>query len=181
MYYVVTTESKWPQGLTVGLTCRHIQAAVQGDLQVLQAAWEQAGRSWHSQAWNRSAGSDHLNQTWAKNLCAAAALGGHLALLQWLHQHGCGWDRHTCSGAARGGHLAILQWARQNDCSWGKDTCSNAARGGHLAVLQWARQSGCKWGKGTCCGAARGGHLAVLQWARQNGCGWGTDTCSNGM
>ena len=111
-----------PQSLKVGLDrylpCRHLQAAAQGDLQALQAAWQQAGHSWHAQAWGKGALSQHPgNQTRAEKLCAAAAAGGHLALLQWLRQNGCSWDEGTCSCAASGGHLAVLQWARQNGCS----------------------------------------------------------------
>ena len=179
-------QGEWPQGLKVDfdhyLRCRHLQAAAQGDLQALQTAWQQAGHSWQAQAWLQGAGqppepSDPLDETWAGRLCAAAAAGGRLALLQWLHQNGCCWDQSTCSGAARRGHLAVLQWARQNGCGWDEGTCANAAAGGHLAVLEWTRQGGCRWDERTCSCAAQGGHLAVLQWARQNGCNWDEFTC----
>jgi hypothetical protein len=121
----------------------------------------------------------------AAEICAAAAEGGHLAVLQWLRAndewdgHSCEWDEQTCVGAAQGGHLAVLQWARANGCEWDADTCSSAAQGGHLATLQWARANGCEWGELTCPAAAYGGHLAVLQWARANGCEWDADTCLN--
>ena len=175
-------QGEWPRGLKVGLDrylpCRHLQAAAQGDLQALQAAWQQAGHSWHAHAWGVFAPMcPQEDQFWTRRLSAVAAAGGHLALLQWLHHNGCWWNQRTCSGAARGGHLAVLQWARQNGCDWDEDTCASAAGGGHLAVLEWARQNGCRWDEGTCSGAARGGHLAVLQWARQNGCNWEEDTC----
>jgi hypothetical protein len=108
----------------------------------------------------------------AGEVYAAAAAGGHLAVLQLLRTSGCEWDEDTCSGAAKGGHLAVLQWARANGCEWDEATCSAAAGGGHLAVLQWARANGCEWHAATCFSAAAGGHLAVLQWARANGCPW---------
>jgi hypothetical protein len=49
----------------------------------------------------------------ASEMCAAAAGGGHLAVLRWLvRESGCEWDAdETCDAAARGGHLAVLQWA----------------------------------------------------------------------
>ncbi|KAJ1629055.1 hypothetical protein T492DRAFT_874002 [Pavlovales sp. CCMP2436] len=36
-------------------------------------------------------------------------LGGHLAILQYVHEHGCPWDCNTCYGAALGGHLEMLR------------------------------------------------------------------------
>jgi len=42
---------------------------------------------------------------------------------------------YTTYGAAYGGHLRVLQWARQNGCGWNSLTCSLAALNGHLAVL----------------------------------------------
>ena len=60
-------------------------------------------------------------------------------------------QRQVCKAAAAGGHLAVLQLARQRGCPWGEETCGVAAIGGHLAVLQWARQQGCHWNKETAC------------------------------
>jgi hypothetical protein len=110
---------------------------------------------------------------WDARTATAAAAGGHLAVLRWARTNACEWNAHTCSEAARGGHLALLQWAWENGCPWRREqTCSEAAEGGHLAVLQWARADGCTWGTDTAFNAAQGGHLAVLRWARENGCPW---------
>ena len=160
------------------LACRQVpclqahQAAAQGDLQALQAAWQQAGYSWHAHAWVTAAGqspdpNNPLTQTWAMRLCAAAAAGGNLALLQWLYQNSCPWDWVTCSCAALGGHLAVLQWARQNGCNWNEDTCACAAAGGHLAVLKWAHRNNCPWSGITTLYAALNLDLVTLKWARQ--------------
>ena len=111
-------------------------------------------------------------------LCAAAALGGQLEALQWLHANSCEWDASTCSCAALGGHLAVLQWARANGCDWDADMCQMAAANGHLDVLQWARANGCEWNAETFVAAAEAGHLAVLQWARANGCPCDAETCA---
>ena len=142
------------------LVCR-LHAAAQGDLAALHSAWQRAGRSWGQQGCS---------------LSARAAAGGHLAVLQWLHQNGCSWDWRVCPTAARAGHLALLQWVRQKGCPWSSFTCTCAARGGHLAVLQWARQNGCDWSVYTCAAAAEGGHLPLLEWARQQGCPWDCKT-----
>eukprot|EP00611_Tribonema_gayanum_P021865 TRINITY_DN429_c0_g1_i2.p2 TRINITY_DN429_c0_g1~~TRINITY_DN429_c0_g1_i2.p2 ORF type:complete len:423 (-),score=115.64 TRINITY_DN429_c0_g1_i2:566-1834(-) len=124
----------------------------------------------------------HLNmELWPKSTaaewCAAAAGGGHMAVLQWLHRGGCPWDHRTCAAAARGGHLVLLQWARDNRCEWSECTCFAAASAGHLHILQWARANRCDWcGEDVCRTAARNGHLEVLLWARANGAPWGCGT-----
>ncbi len=80
-----------------------------------------------------------LYLSYRASLCVKAAQSGHLAVLQWLRDHGAAWDKRTCAYAALGGHLTILQWLRANGASWEEDTCAYAAEGGHLAVLQWSR------------------------------------------
>ena len=117
---------------------------------------------------------------WGAPTCAAAARGGHLEMLKWLHAHGCPWDEETSTLAARGGHLEMLKWARSEGCPWHKDEmCTEAARRGHLEVLKWLRAEGCPWNVWTCQGAARGGHLTMLKWLRDpaQGCPWDARTC----
>ena len=114
---------------------------------------------------------------WDKDVCSAAARGGHLEALQYAHANECPWDEGTCSAAAANGHLDVLRWARANGCPLKEGTCSAAALGGHLGVLQWARANECPWDESTCRAAAGGGHLDVLQWARANGCPWDETTC----
>jgi hypothetical protein len=49
-----------------------------------------------------------------------AALGMHLAVLQWLHANGCPWD--WCSVrfyATENGHKAARHWACANGCAEG--------------------------------------------------------------
>ena len=77
-------------------------------------------------------------------MCATAAAGGHLAVLQWLHARGCDGDADTCSEAARRGDLVMLQWARANGCDWGAQTYWSAQRAADSAdVLQWLDEQGC--------------------------------------
>ena len=51
--------------------------------------------------------------------------------------------------AARGGHLQVLQWLHQQDIAQSWRTCREAAAGGHLNVLQWAWGQGYPWGEDT--------------------------------
>ncbi len=107
-------------------------------------------------------------------VCADAALGGHLEILQWLRANDYPWAENTCSSAAEGGHLEILKWARTNGCRWNYVTCLFAAEYGHLDILIWARSGAsgeiCDWNENVCELAAENGHFEVLKWARANGC-----------
>lgn len=77
-------------------------------------------------------------------ICASAAGGGHLEILQWLRNNPiiCPWDESTCYEAA-GGHLEILKWARANGCPWDKDICNIAMEKDNLEILRWAVENGC--------------------------------------
>ena len=102
--------------------------------------------------------------------CSAAALGGHLEVLQWAHANGCPWNEETCSWAAWGGHFEVLQWARANGAPWDADTCYWAAGGEHLEMLQWLRANGCPWNERTCKEAEDKHHRDVFLWAHAKGC-----------
>ena len=111
--------------------------------------------------------------------CAEAASGGHLDILQWLHDNEFPLNKKVCSRAALSGHLEIIKWAYNNDCSWSTDVCSNAAFSGHLEIIKWARDNGCPlWPEEACYKAAAGGHLHVLQWLIAERCNWNADTCA---
>ena len=140
---------------------------------------------------------------WNGLICAAAAAGGHIGVLQWARDQDppCPWDGKncaaaTCRAAAAGGHLEVLKWLREQNppcpwdgrtcaehgCPWNFVTCFEAAKRGHLEMLQWARGQDppCPWEERTCSLAARGGHLEVLQWAREQDppCPWNEATCT---
>ena len=112
-------------------------------------------------------------------LCASAAEGGQLKVLQWLRENECPWDEDTCraGAAAKGCNLEVLKWARANGCPWDESTCEYAAARGYLEMLKWTRENDCPWDEGTCAYAALGGHLETLKWARANGCPWDEETC----
>ena len=107
-----------------------------------------------------------------KHLCAYAALGGHLEVLQWARANGCPWDSYTCHCAAEIGHLEVLQWAHSNGCPWDAQTKVCAAKGGHLTCLKYARTNGCPWDFDACvsflCGD-KAGHDARVAWCTANG------------
>jgi hypothetical protein len=114
---------------------------------------------------------------WGCDICYWAAIGGHLEVLRFAHEHGCPWDTHTCNWAAHGGHLEVLRYAHEHGCPWEVNTCHTAAAGGHLEVLRYAHEHGCPWEIETCSYAAAGGHLEVLRYTHEHGSPWNSYTC----
>ena len=78
-----------------------------------------------------------------------AAWEGRLQALIWGRRAGCTSDDMVCAAAARGGYLEVLQWLRTQapPYHWDSSTCSEAASHGHLRLLQWARAQAppCLW------------------------------------
>ena len=102
-------------------------------------------------------------------LCASAAKGGQLKVLQWLRENECPWEEDTCRAATKGGHLEVLKWARANGCPWDEETCAWAAENGHLEVLKWAHANGAPLTHFTREKAVANGHREVVQWLEEIG------------
>ena len=72
--------------------------------------------------------------------CHAAASGGHLEVLKYLHEKGCPWNKKTCMYAASGGHLEVLKYAIENGCRWGAERIYNiAARNRNFEIIEYVR------------------------------------------
>ncbi|KAG5181337.1 hypothetical protein JKP88DRAFT_157952 [Tribonema minus] len=56
---------------------------------------------------------------------------------------GGGHDADVCAAAAAGGHMDVLQWARGAGCAWDERVCAHARVNGHLEVLRWAVSQRC--------------------------------------
>jgi len=116
-----------------------------------------------------------------------AALGGHLACLQWLVKNGAGIHVAGHDGmtallcATQGGQLTCLQWLVGNGSDItvvdkeGMTAVHLAAKGGHLTCLQWLGENGAdinvasKVGLTALMLAALGGHLTCLKWLVEKG------------
>ena len=127
----------------------------------------------------------------------AAARGGHLEALQWMHANGLVLNEATCAAAANAPAeraLAALQWLHQVGCPWDQRTCAAAAGRGDLPLLEWLRDPErappCPWeSESSSPGAPREseawqratvhGHTKVLQWLRSaqhpTPCPWDDD------
>lgn len=128
---------------------------------------------------------------WDDHLMAYAALGGHIAMMAFLREHGCPWNSWVTEFAARANHLAALQWLHAHGCPFwlvtqdGKfgQVWKDALRGrGDRALLQWLKDLAPlppKRGEDTelTWFAAERSDLALLQWlVEELGCGIGPDT-----
>jgi len=73
-----------------------------------------------------------------------AAESGSEITVQWLHdKRGLPWTHKVCARAAAGGHLSLVQFLRSQHCEWESTTTYWAATEGRLSVLQWAVEHGC--------------------------------------
>ena len=118
---------------------------------------------------NFKASSFPLDET----TCAAAAEGGQLETLHWLHSNDCPWDHKTCANAAKGGHLDVLKYAIDHGCPWDDMLVYHyAAANGHLEIMKFLKfDLGVDWAVAADCPsphAAKGGHLEILKWMDAN-------------
>jgi hypothetical protein len=102
----------------------------------------------------------------------AAALAGHLSILQYLRAQNppCPWSIQTCSNAALRGHVDVIEWMRSQTppCPFNVLSCHHAAREGHLDALKCLRALSppCPWNGCTFVFAVERGHFNILQWLK---------------
>ena len=116
---------------------------------------------------------------WDPSVCASAAAGDQLTVLQFLRAYGCDWDTTTCAVAATLRSDEILRWARENGAEWDEDTAVNAACNPNDEILQYVRNNSCPWDDRVCSMAAYFGLLDNLEFARKRNCDWDHTVCTN--
>ncbi len=100
-----------------------------------------------------------------RKFCKIAAARGDLQSLQWLRtERDAPWDEDVCAAAALGGHLDVLQWARKSGASWNAKVLQNAAKGGHFAAFRWARRERAPWDGKVLRAAAKHGRFEIFRW-----------------
>ncbi len=63
----------------------------------------------------------------------AAAEGGHLDILKWIHETiMSSWSASFVHAAAKNGYMDCIKWTDENGCKRGWNVCAAAAKGGHL-------------------------------------------------
>jgi hypothetical protein len=105
---------------------------------------------------------------WHEKCGLVAVAGGHLAVVQWLSEHGCAYDITAMTlQAAYYGHVQLLDWLlTQDGAQLSVDVMEAAAAGGQLLMCQHLRSIGCAWDASVCSVAA----LNVLRYLREHGC-----------
>jgi hypothetical protein len=126
-------------------------AAAGGHLDCLRYAVDN-GCNWNRKASYAAARNGHvdcLDYTLGKasaslvsdvSLCAEAAAGGHVDVLEWLRARGYWWDTHTFAAAAAHGHLDALVFLWPRDCPQRRDAKAIAASRGHLDCLRFLHE-----------------------------------------
>lgn len=106
-----------------------------------------------------------------------AAGRGQLAVLQWMNDKGRldTNDGLAWSSAAHYGDVKLLQWLFENGFA---STIGflNKADIRDLSVLEWANDHGMEWTVEACKNAATYGNLDTLRWLRDHECPWDSDT-----
>jgi hypothetical protein len=112
------------------------------------------------------------NHKWHEKCGLVAAAGGHLAVVQWLSEHGCAYDITAMTlQAAHYGHKQLLDWLlTQAGAQLSVDVMEAAAAGGQLLMCQHLRSLGCAWDTSVCSVAALKGQHDVLRHLREHGC-----------
>lgn len=107
-----------------------------------------------------------------KKATNSAAEGGQLELLKHLIGLGCRVEDYTiCSHAALGGHMHVLEWLHEErGYPLNHLTMAMAAQEGRLDIVKWLRARGCEWSKNIPALAAWRGHRELVLWLRNNGC-----------
>jgi hypothetical protein len=81
----------------------------------------------------------------------AAALGGHVAVLEYLRGINCAFSSEVMNEAASACHLHVVKFLHaRNCCEFTEKACVYAIYGGSLEILQWLRANGCPWNKKRC-------------------------------
>jgi hypothetical protein len=105
--------------------------------------------------------------------CDAAAGGGHLEVVHFLHESGCPWDVDTiCVSAAHSGSVELLQYLKQQGCVLNAAVMRAAAQRGDSPMCHYLRTEQCPWDSSACRAAARSDHVDTLRWLHEQGCPW---------
>jgi hypothetical protein len=104
-------------------------------------------------------------------LGTAAIIGGNLRMVEWLDNKGiCKFGEWSWEAAAVHGHMHILEWLRTASQIYDVKTPVYAAKHGHLEVIKWWKH---RLGKSLHAtigdAAASGGHLHILKWLLREG------------
>lgn len=112
-------------------------------------------------------------RTWRRlytHVFAHAATGGHIHVLEWLHENRCPCDAIACRNAAMHGSLAVLKWLREREYPWDENVLHAAIRNDRFDIFEWAWENGCPRGENLCAVAWTHCRLHFVHWMHTHGC-----------
>ena len=145
----------WENGVAMD-ECSLIEAASHGHLCILE---------WHD---THSAVPEPHWSPFDATLCEHAARGGHVDVVEWLHNKGLFSIKRVCLEAATEGHSDVLQWAlsratEPQSFPW-SDVKECAARAGHVGLLEWCLAHGSAVRGDHLCTAIKFGRFDAVRW-----------------
>jgi hypothetical protein len=140
---------------------------------LIDSAWDAAAKGGHLDILHYL----HENSLVTRGMWAAntAAIHGHLDCLTFLLSVNPHWDYYIANDAAKAGQLECLAYLFEHGYPVGRMTCSAAAEEGRLDCLRYLHVRGCPWDSFTTSWAAWHGHLSCLKYAAEEGCPVGDD------
>ncbi|PNH03277.1 Ankyrin repeat domain-containing protein [Tetrabaena socialis] len=148
------------QGYSLGQRAAH-NAASGGNVEALRYVLGQQGSGYRGES-----------------LMAGAAHGGHVAVMEVLHEYGIPAGVYATESAAGGGHLPAVAWLVERlgaGAALTTGVFAAAARAGSMELLVWLRARGCPWDAATFAVVAGDGSEEQLEWLAEQGCPMGDD------
>ena len=85
----------------------------------------------------------HTNGMRSRSICAGAARGGYIEILQWLLYNGGMWNVFIVSKElVINGHLHILKWCREHNFSFHKKIYDDAIEYDYIEIIKWLEEIG---------------------------------------
>jgi hypothetical protein len=111
------------------------------------------------------------------NIARAAAAGGSIEMLKWVHESGCNFDKAICDSAVYGGgHIHVLEFLSAHGFELTADVSTAAVNTGNIKVLQWLREQGCPWNSYLQSHAAGSGSIDMILYLKEQGVAFTDDS-----
>jgi hypothetical protein len=118
---------------------------------------------------------DKASDRFSDELLNAAASGGQVECMRYLHEGGYKARDNVLAGAVQSGSLQCLAYAFGIGCQQDTSLMKDAARR-DVAFVRCLHEHGCPWEEGTTEAAARRACLETLRFAHEHGCPWDPKT-----
>lgn len=108
-------------------------------------------------------------------LTEAAAMGGHLNIIQYCRRRGIPWSTHTTKWAATHTDVEIVKWCHENGCKWDYNTLEYIATDA-LNTAKWCIENGCPKHHKTISTLMFDHEIDAISWCLDNDFPWRNNT-----